>query len=95
MLAQGEPEVHALVALMEIQASRFGARTGPNGELIPLDEQVRSCWNQERISEGKRILERVLAHGAVGPYQVQAAIAALHDIHAFSMLDYCEGLPST
>jgi predicted RNA polymerase sigma factor len=64
---------------MLLTDARRAARTGPNGELIPLDEQLRSRWNQERISEGKRILERALAQGAVGSYQVQAAIAALHD----------------
>jgi len=68
-----------LLALMLLTDARRAARTGPNGELIPLDEQVRSCWNQERISEGKLVLERALAQGFVGPYQVQAAIAALHD----------------
>jgi len=78
-LLPDRPEVGGLLALMLLTDARRAARTGPNGELIPLDEQVRSCWNQERISEGKRILERVLAQGAVGPYQVQAAIAALHD----------------
>jgi len=72
-------EVGGLLALMLLTDARRAARTGPNGELIPLDEQVRSCWNQERISEGKRVLERALGQGVVGPYQVQAAIAALHD----------------
>ena len=78
-LLPDQPEVGGLLALMLLTDARRPARTGPNGELIPLDEQVRSLWNQERISEGKRILERALAQGAVGPYQVQAAIAALHD----------------
>ena len=78
-LLPDEPEVGGLLALMLLTDARRAARTGPNGELIPLDEQVRSCWNQERISEGNRILERALAQGAVGPYQVQAAIAALHN----------------
>ena len=78
-LLPDQPEVGGLLALMLLTDARRAARTGPNGELIPLDEQVRSRWNQERISEGKRILERALAQGAVGPYQVQAAIAALHD----------------
>ena len=78
-LLPDQPEVGGLLALMLLTDARRPARTGPNGELIPLDEQVRSRWNQERISEGKQILERALAQGAVGPYQVQAAIAALHD----------------
>ena len=78
-LLQDHPEVGGLLALMLLTDARRAARTGPNGELIPLDEQVRSRWNHERIAEGKRILERALAQGAAGPYQVQAAIAALHD----------------
>ena len=78
-LLPDQPEVGGLLALMLLTDARRAARTGPNGELIPLDEQVRSLWNQERIAEGKRILERALAQGAAGSYQVQAAIAALHD----------------
>jgi RNA polymerase sigma factor (sigma-70 family) len=78
-LLPDQPEVGGLVALMLLTDARRAARTGPDGELIPLDEQVRSRWNRCRISEGKRILERALAQGAVGPYQIQAAIAALHD----------------
>jgi len=78
-LLPDHPEVGGLLALMLLTDARRAARTGPNGELIPLDEQVRSRWNHERIAEGKRILERALAQGAPGPYQVQAAIAALHD----------------
>ena len=78
-LLPDHPEVGGLLALMLLTDARRAARTGPNGELIPLDEQVRSRWNHERIAEGKRILERALAQGAAGPYQVQAAIAALHD----------------
>lgn len=78
-LLPDHPEVSGLLALMLLTDARRAARAGPNGELIPLDEQVRSRWNQERISEGKRILERALARGAAGPYQIQAAIAALHD----------------
>jgi len=78
-LLPDQPEVGGLLALMLLTDARRPARIGTNGELIPLDEQVRSRWNQERISEGKQILERALAQGAVGPYQVQAAIAALHD----------------
>ena len=78
-LLPDEPEVGGLLALMLLTDARRAARMGPNGELIPLDEQVRLCWNRERISEGNRILERALAQGVAGPYQVQAAIAALHD----------------
>jgi RNA polymerase sigma factor (sigma-70 family) len=74
-----EPEVGGLLALMLLTDARRAARAGPHGELIPLDEQVRSKWDQTRISEGKEILRRALALGSPGPYQVQAAIAALHD----------------
>lgn len=78
-LLPDHPEVGGLLALMLLTDARRAARTGPNGELIPLAEQVRSRWNQERIAEGKQILERALTHNVPGTYQVQAAIAALHD----------------
>jgi len=78
-LAPKEPEVHALVALMEIQASRSGARTGPSGEPILLLDQNRGLWDQLLIRRGLAALERAekLA-GARGPYALQAAIAACH-----------------
>ena len=78
-LLPDQPEEGGLLALMLLTDARRAARTGPNGELIPLDEQDRSRWNPERIAEGKRILERALSQGIVGTYQMQAAIAALHD----------------
>jgi predicted RNA polymerase sigma factor len=78
-LLPDQPEVGGLLALMLLTDARRAARTGPNGELIPLDDQVRSQWNQERIAEGNRILERALSQGATGSYQIQAAVAALHD----------------
>jgi RNA polymerase sigma factor (sigma-70 family) len=78
-LLPDEPEVGGLLALMLLTDARRAARTGPNGELIPLDEQVRSNWDQCFIAEGKDILQRSLEHGAIGPYQIQATIAALHD----------------
>ena len=74
-----DPEVGGLLALMLLTDARRAARTGPNGELIPLDEQVRSLWDQGRIAEGRQVLQRALARGATGPYQIQAAVAALHD----------------
>ena len=74
-----DPEVGGLLALMLLTDARRAARTGPNGELIPLDEQVRSLWDQQRIAEGRQVLQRALARGATGPYQIQAAVAALHD----------------
>lgn len=78
-LAPNEPEVHGLVALMEIQASRFGARTGPNGEPILLLDQNRARWDQLMIRRGLAALERAEALGKVkGPYVLQAAIAACH-----------------
>jgi RNA polymerase sigma factor (sigma-70 family) len=74
-----EPEVHGLVALMEIQASRSGARTGPSGEPILLPDQDRTRWNQLLIRRGLAALERAEAMGgAFGPYALQAAIAAHH-----------------
>jgi RNA polymerase sigma factor (sigma-70 family) len=78
-LVPGEAEVHGLVALMEIQASRLGARTGPGGEPVLLLDQDRSSWNQLLIRRGFTALRRVddLA-GSRGPYAVQAAIAACH-----------------
>jgi RNA polymerase sigma factor (sigma-70 family) len=78
-LAPGEPEVHGLVALMEIQASRAGARRGPSGEPILLLEQDRSRWDQLLIRRGLAALERAEAlGGARGPYALQAALAACH-----------------
>lgn len=78
-LAPAEPEVHGLVALMEIQASRTAARTGPNGEPILLSEQNRGRWDQLLIRRGLASLQRAEAlGGANGPYALQAAIAACH-----------------
>jgi RNA polymerase sigma factor (sigma-70 family) len=78
-LAPKEPEVHALVALMEIQASRSAARTGPSGEPILLLDQNRGMWDQLLIRRGLAALERAeKLGGARGPYALQAAIAACH-----------------
>jgi RNA polymerase sigma-70 factor (ECF subfamily) len=78
-LAPKEPEVHGLVALMEIQASRAGARTGPSGEPILLLDQNRALWDQLLIRRGLAGLERAeKLGGARGPYALQAAIAACH-----------------
>jgi len=74
-----EPEVHGLVALMEVQASRSGARLGPAGEPILLLDQNRARWDQVLIRRGLAALERAEAlGGARGPYALQAAIAACH-----------------
>jgi predicted RNA polymerase sigma factor len=78
-LAPNEPEVHALVALMEIQASRSAARTGPSGEPILLLDQNRGLWDQLLIRRGLAALDRAdKLGGAPGPYALQAAIAACH-----------------
>ncbi len=78
-LAPKEPEVHALVALMEIQASRAAARTSPSGEPVLLLDQNRGMWDQLLIRRGLAALERAeKLGGARGPYALQAAIAACH-----------------
>jgi RNA polymerase sigma factor (sigma-70 family) len=78
-LAPGEPEVHGLVALMEIQASRTSARVGPGGEPVLLLDQDRGRWDQLLIRRGLAALDRAQAlSGALGPYTLQAAIAACH-----------------
>jgi RNA polymerase sigma factor (sigma-70 family) len=79
-LARREPEVHGLVALMEIQASRAAARTGPGGEPILLADQNRARWDQLLIRRGLAALETAegLIDGKPGPYVLQAAIAACH-----------------
>jgi len=78
-LIPDEPEVHALVALMEIQASRMRARTSPSGEPVLLLDQNRARWDHVLIRRGLAALDRALAlGGARGPYALQAAIAACH-----------------
>ncbi|HXP20105.1 MAG TPA: sigma-70 family RNA polymerase sigma factor [Streptosporangiaceae bacterium] len=78
-LAPDEPEVHGLVALMEIQASRIGARTGPAGEPVLLLDQDRARWDRLLINRGLAALARAEALGGTsGPYVLQAAIAACH-----------------
>ena len=78
-LAPKEPEVHGLVALMEIQASRSRARVGPSGEMVLLLDQDRGRWDQLLIRRGLAALERAeQLGGALGPYALQAAIAACH-----------------
>ena len=78
-LAPQEPEVHGLVALMEVQASRLAARRGPGGEPVLLLDQDRGRWDPLLIVRGQRALERAEAlPGPLGPYGLQAAIAACH-----------------
>jgi len=78
-LVPEDTEAAGLLALMLLTDARRAARTGPDGELIPLDEQDRSRWERAAIAEGVALLEATLPRGAVGPYQLQAAIAAVHD----------------
>lgn len=78
-LMSNEGEVAGLLALMLLTDARRNARTGPSGELIPLDEQDRSLWNAALIQEGVALVSRALSNAAVGMYQLQAAIAAIHD----------------
>jgi RNA polymerase sigma factor (sigma-70 family) len=72
-------EVAGLLALMLLTDARRAARTGASGELIPLDEQDRSLWDQRLIAEGVVLVSQTLSRGSVGSYQLQAAIAAVHD----------------
>jgi RNA polymerase sigma-70 factor (ECF subfamily) len=78
VLMPDEPEALGLVALMLLQDSRRAARTGPDGELILLEDQDRALWNRARIDEGLRVLDRAVALRRPGPYVLQAAIAAAH-----------------
>lgn len=78
-LLPDDVEVMGLLALMLLADARRVARTGSDGELIPLDEQDRSRWDQALIAEGVSLVSRALARGSAGPYQLQAAIAAVHD----------------
>ena len=73
-----EPEAQGLLALMLLHDSRRAARTTPSGELILLDEQDRSLWNRQQIEEGARLVRQALSSRPVGPYSIQAAIAAVH-----------------
>ncbi|WP_155360621.1 RNA polymerase sigma factor [Acrocarpospora macrocephala] len=78
-LLPDECEIAGLLALMLLTDARRAARTGPHGTPIPLTEQDRTKWDSDAITEGVTLITTTLAKGAVGPYQLQAAIAALHD----------------
>jgi len=78
-LLPNEPEALGLLALMLLTDARRAARVGPGGELVRLEEQDRLRWDAARIAEGQALVERALRAGRVGPYQLQAAIAAVHD----------------
>ncbi|WP_437791040.1 RNA polymerase sigma factor [Sorangium sp. So ce693] len=78
-LLPDDGEVAGLLALMLLTDARRAARTGPLGELIPLAEQDRGLWDQRAIAEGVALVTAALSRGSIGAYQVQAAIAAVHD----------------
>jgi len=77
-LLPDDGEVAGLLALMLLTDARRPARSGPEGELIPLAEQDRTQWNREQADEGIALITRTLEHAPIGPYQIQAAIAAVH-----------------
>jgi RNA polymerase sigma-70 factor (ECF subfamily) len=78
-LLPGEPEVLGLLALMLLTDARRAAREGPGGELVRLEDQDRGLWDRAEIDQGRALVDRALRIGRVGPYQLQAAIAAVHD----------------
>ncbi|MBE8520414.1 RNA polymerase sigma factor [Amycolatopsis sp. H6(2020)] len=78
-LVPGDGEVAGLLALLLLTDARRPARTAPDGSLVPLSEQDRTLWDTEAIAEGVALVTGALATGPVGPYQLQAAIAAVHD----------------
>ena len=78
-LQPDDTEIAGLLALMLLTDARRLARTGAEGELIPLAQQDRALWDRQQIAEGVALLSATLPKGAVGPYQLQAAIAAVHD----------------
>src|SRR5436190_2734675 len=73
-----EPEAMGLLALMLLHESRSAARASPDGEVVLLDDQDRSRWNQAQIAEGTALVERAMLSRRIGPYTLQAAIAAVH-----------------
>ena len=86
-----EPEAMGLLALMLLHESRRAARTSPTGDLVLLENQDRSLWNQDLIAEGKALVERALASRQIGPYAIQAAIAAVHaEAHTPASTDWTQ-----
>ena len=77
-LFPAEPEIMGLAALLMLQHARTPARLDAGGAIVPLEEQDRGLWNQSTIAEGLALLDKAMRHRSAGPYQVQAAIAALH-----------------
>ncbi|MFG1643991.1 RNA polymerase sigma factor [Amycolatopsis sp. NPDC049252] len=78
-LVPGDGEVAGLLALLLLTDARREARTAPDGSLVPLSEQDRTVWNTAAIAEGVALVTGALSRGPIGPYQLQAAIAAVHD----------------
>lgn len=78
-LLPDEPEATGLLALMLLHDARRETRVGPTGDLVLLEDQDRAHWDHDRIAEGRALVAGTLSGGRVGPYQVQAAIAAVHD----------------
>lgn len=78
-LLPADTQITGLLALMLLTDARRAARTGPLGELIPLDEQDRTLWDRDAIAEGLALVDEAMTSGSIGEYQLQAAIAALHD----------------
>jgi RNA polymerase sigma-70 factor, ECF subfamily len=77
-LFQGEPEIMGLTAILLLQHARSPARFDADGAIVLLEDQDRSLWNREMIAEGLALIDKAMRHRRRGPYQVQAAIAALH-----------------
>jgi len=77
-LFRSEPEIMGLTALLLLQHARAAARFDANGELVLLEDQDRALWNQKLITEGVALIDKAMRHRRSGPYQVQAAVAALH-----------------
>jgi RNA polymerase sigma-70 factor (ECF subfamily) len=77
-LLPNEPEVAGLLALMLLHDARRMARRSPQGAMIPLEDQNRNRWDRAKIKEGDALLRQTLARGAIGPYQIQAAVSGLH-----------------
>jgi RNA polymerase sigma-70 factor (ECF subfamily) len=78
-LFQAEPEIMGLLALMLLQHARAPARFDAAGDIVLMDDQDRSLWNRDMIAEGLALIDKAMRHARPGPYQVQSAIAALHD----------------
>jgi RNA polymerase sigma-70 factor (ECF subfamily) len=77
-LFQSEPEIIGLTALLLLQHSRTAARLNNTGQIVLMEDQDRSLWNRTMIDEGLALIDKAMRHAQPGPYQVQAAIAALH-----------------